>query len=294
MGTSSSYSGPSSGLVPDWVDGVDSGMDTGGGSNGPAQDGTDGSNDADQGQDGGQQPADGSTPVDAPPAASAGDFRYPRGQFTRFTNGGGGKALGRALKGYVQNVGGGASAAKRMPSSTRVASGVAGLASTFTNEGPAAALARFNLQNLAGRPAVEVLESLAEIMCPDGGTIDEAIARDAMLEAIGDIATEDLGAFNELSSDQLNDFLCDVIERCIVTKVLNEIGTNALHGSATDADFREAEQITRDYTHGRVRDALGSRFNPSTQPTQAEIDQSISEVFADAFDMLGAVLESMQ
>lgn len=294
MGTSSSYSGPSSGLVPDWVDGVDSGMDAGGGDDGPAQDGAGGSNDADQGQDTGQNPDQDATSVVAPPAAPAGDFSYPRGQFTRFTNGGGGKALGRALKGYVQSAGGGAGAARRMPNSTRVASGVAGLASTFANEGPAAALARFNLQDFAGRPAVEVLESVAEVICPDGGTIDEAIARDAMLEAIGDLAAEDPGAFEELSSDQLNDFLCDVIERSIVTKVLNEIGTNALHGSASDADFREAEQITRDYTQGRVRDALGSRFSPGSQLTQAEIDRSISDVFADAFDMLGAVLESMQ
>ena len=294
MGTSSPYSGPSSGLVPDWVDTVDSGMDAGGGDDGSPQDDADGPAGTDQDQDVEQSADQNGTPTVVPPAAPAGDFQYPRGQFTRFTNGGGGKALGRALKSYVGSVGGGAGAAKRMPSSTRVASGVAGLVSTFTNEGPAAALARFNLQNLAGRPATEVLELVAEVICPDGGTIDEAIARDAMLEAIGDLAADDPVAFDELSPDQLNDFLCDVIERSIVTKVLNEIGTNALHGSASDADFREAEQITRDYTHGRVRDALGSRFDPGSQPTQTEIDRSISEVFADAFDMLGAVLESMQ
>ena len=293
MGTSSAYSGPASGLVPDWVDGVDSGMDAGGDEVPPQHDG-DNLTDAGQDQDSGQQPDQHGTHFIAPPAGPAGDFQYPRGQFTRFTNGGGRKALGRALQGYVSGAGGGAGASRRMPSSTRVASGVAGLASTFSNEGPAAALARFNLQDLAGRPAAEVLESVADVLCPDGGTIDEAIARDAMLEAIADLAADDPGAFDELSPDQLNDFLCDVIERSIVTKILNEIGTNALHGSATDTDFREAEQIVQDYTHGRVRDALGSRFAPDSQPTQAEIDRSISQVFADAFDMLGAVLESMR
>ncbi|MGJ8671038.1 MAG: Qat anti-phage system associated protein QatB [Oceanococcus sp.] len=260
-----------------------------GGGDSPQQD--DGSGPTDPGL--GHEPGPDTSPT-VPPPAPANDFQYPRGQFTRFTNGGGGKALGRALKGYVSGAGGGSGATRRMPSSTRVASGVAGLASTFANEGPAAALARFNLQNLAGRPAVEVLEAVADAICPDGGTIDEAIAREAMLEAIADLATDDPGAFDELSPDQLNDFLCDVITRSIVTKILNEIGTNALHGSATDADFREAEQVTRDYTHGRVRDALGSRFQSGSQPTQSEIDGSISEVFADAFDMLGAVLETMQ
>jgi hypothetical protein len=181
-----------------------------------------------------------------------------------------------------------------MPHSTRVASGVAGLASAVATDGAEAALARFNLQDLAGRPAVEVLEAVAEVICPDGGTIDESIARDAMLEAIAEVAEDDPGAFDELSTDQLDEFLCDVITRSIVTKVLNEIGTNALHGSASDADFREAERITRDFTQGRVRDALGNRFDAGSRPTQSEIDRSISDVYADTFDMLGAVLETMQ
>lgn len=287
MGTSSPYSGPADGLVPDWVDGVDAGMDADGDD---VSDGADGPAETDQSQEPGQQPGQADAPVNGP----AGDFQYSRGQFTRFTNGGDRKALGRALKGYVSSAGGGAGAARRMPSSTRVASGVAGLASAFANEGAVEALARFNLQSLAGRPAAEVLESVADVICPEGGTIDEAIARDSMLEAIADLAADDPGAFDELTPEQLNDFLCDVISRSIVTKVLNEIGTNALHGSASDDDFREAEQITRDYTDGRVKDALGSRFAPGSQPTQSEIDTSISEVFADAFDMLGAVLETMQ
>ncbi|RNF36073.1 hypothetical protein A7A09_001315 [Paracoccus methylarcula] len=175
-----------------------------------------------------------------------------------------------------------------------MASGIAGLASAVANEGAEAALARFNLQELAGRPAAEVLEAVAEVICPDGGTIDESIARDAMLEAIAEVAEDDPGAFDELSMDQLDEFLCDVITRSVVTKVLNEIGTNALHGSASDADFREAERITRDFTQGRVRDALGSRFDVGSRPTQTEIDRSISEVYTDTFDMLGAVLETMQ
>ncbi|MEO1513346.1 MAG: Qat anti-phage system associated protein QatB, partial [Planctomycetota bacterium] len=110
-----------------------------------------------------------------------------------------------------------------MPGSTRVASGVAGLASAVATEGAEAALARFDLQGLAGRPATEVLEAVADAICPDGGTIDEAIARDSMLEAIADLAEQDPGAFNDLTTEQLNDFLCDVIARSIVTKVLNEI-----------------------------------------------------------------------
>ncbi len=290
MGTSSSYGGPASGLVPDWVDDVEPGA--GGGEDGSDQGGN-GESDTEtpNGSEGGNSEETQQPNVAAP---AGGGLSYPRGQFTRFANGGGNKSLGRALKSYVKAAGGGSGAARRMPHSTRVASGVAGFASAVANDGAEAALAQFNLQDLAGRPAAEVLEAVAEVICPDGGTIDESIARDAMLEAIAEVAEEDPGAFDELSTDQLNEFLCDVITRSVVTKVLNEIGTNALHGSASDADFREAEQITRDFTQGRVRDALGSRFDVGSRTTQSEIDRSVSEVYADTFDMLGAVLETMQ
>ncbi|WP_341213724.1 Qat anti-phage system associated protein QatB [uncultured Limimaricola sp.] len=241
----------------------------------------------------GQEAEDGATEAGPAFPPQTGGFAYPRGQFTRFTNGGGDKSLGRALRGYVRGAGGGAGAARRMPGSTRMASGVAALASAVATEGAEAALARFDLQDLAGRPAAEVLEAVADMICPDGGTIDESIARDAMLEAIADLADSDPGAFDDLSADQLNDFLCDVIARSILTKVLNEIGTNALHGSASDADFREAEQITRDYTQGRVRDALSNRFDIGARSTQAEIDRTIGDVYAETFDMLEAVLETM-
>src|SRR3546814_18512788 len=98
---------------------------------------------------------------------------------------------------YVSASGGGRAAASRMPNSRDVAGGVAGLARNFVNQGPAEALRRFNLEGMAGAPAADVFVALTDMLCPAGGTIDDAIARDAMLETVAALTDEGRGAGRE-------------------------------------------------------------------------------------------------
>jgi len=113
-----------------------------------------------------------------------------------------------------------------------------------------------------------------------------------MFEAIADLDADDLGSFEDLSQDQLNAFLSDVIARSIVTKVINEIGTNSLHGSANDTDFKRAEEILRDYTVGAVNDALGSEFDAGASLEATELEAKIDSVFQNAFEILQVILEA--
>lgn len=260
MGTSNPYGGPKGGIEPSWVDDVES----------P-----------------GASPPEDQDDIEAPRPS----FRSPRSSFTQFTNSGNVRSLSSAVSGYLESTGGGVGATRRMPHSIRIASGVAGLASRFASDGPAEALRQFELQELAGRPAVEVFEALLDELCPDGGTIDEAVARDAMIEAISEFADQDLGNFDELTVEQLGEFLCEVTTRCITTKVINEIGTNSLYGSSTDIDFRQAEETLRDYVFGAVLDALGSAFNANETLTIGEMDTRMRDIFADAFEILRSILE---
>lgn len=281
MGTSNTYGGPKSGLVPPWADGPTDPPSDQQPEDGSAPDKLD-ANGNDDGRD---------QPNAAPPPASRPTFQTPRSNFTRFTNSGDTKALGRAVNGYVASTGGSSGAVSRMPASTRAAKGVAGFVNAYVSDGPQEALRRFSLEGYAGRAAVDVLDAVADAICPDGGTIDEAIARDAMFEAIADLDADDLGAFEDLSQEQLSAFLSDVIARSIVTKVINEIGTNSLHGSASDTDFKRAEEILRDYTGRAVNDALGSDFDAGESLSTTEIESRIDNVFQDAFDILQVILE---
>ena len=107
--------------------------------------------------------------------------------------------------------------------------GVAGLARAFAAEGPAEALRHFDLEALAGEPAEEVFVALTDALCPPGSTIEEAIARDAMLETVAAFAEEGIGSFDGLTADQLNEFFVGVVSRSIEGKVLNEVGTSSVH-----------------------------------------------------------------
>src|SRR3546814_8265256 len=122
-----------------------------------------------------------------------------------------------------------------MPNARALAGGVAGLARNFVNQGPAEALRRFNLEGMAGAPAEDVFVALTDMLCPAGGTIDEAIARDAMLETVADLAAAGVGNFDELSADDLREFFIGVVSRSIEGKILNEVGTTPSRRLRTSA-----------------------------------------------------------
>lgn len=283
MGTSSTYGGPGKGLEPDWL--LDDSAGDGGGSGGH-----DGNNDG--GRDGGDNNGADTLPGERAPAGQPLSFSGPRASYTRFTNSGRTSALSKAVSGYIASSRGAGGAVRRMPNSVRVASGVAGLASRFATDGPVEALRLFNLQALAGRPVAEVFDALVDELCPDGGTIDEAVARDALIDAIGIFLEQDLGTFGELTPDQLNDFLAEVMTGSIVSKVINEIGTNSLHGSANDNLYRDAEIALRDFTAGAVRDALARSFDANRTMSAERMENNIREIFVDSFEILESMLEA--
>lgn len=279
MGTSSSYGGPKAGIIPSWLsDGEDEGN---GVDNSSPETPTDGEN-----------PEGNEQPHVSPAHISNPTFQGAKTNYTSFSKSGKTAALGRAIKGYNASSGGGRGAARRMGSSTRTASGVARFAQAFSEGGAESALQQFDLAALSGRPALEVLEALSDQICPDGGTIDEAIARDAMFEALDDFSKGDLGNFEDLTPEQLGSFLAEVMTRSIVTKVINDIGFGSLHGTSSNTDFQEAQDQLRGYTSGAVRDALGSNFDPSKTMSQTGIENCMRDVYADSFELLEAILEA--
>ncbi|KPM25633.1 hypothetical protein AAJ72_08385 [Citromicrobium sp. RCC1885] len=114
-----------------------------------------------------------------------------------------------------------------------------------------------------------------------------------MLEALVIFADQDLGDFESLTVDQLGDFLIEVITQSIVTKVVNDIGYGSLHGSASDTDYRQAQDVLTDYTKGAVEDSIGSQFDPAQTLTDRQIQDKIAEVYEDAFALLEVILEDM-
>ena len=287
MGTSGSFGGSKSGLVPSWVDDPPST---------PAATPTDGS--PTSGDGGG----DGNDTANAPPPPAAYPALRPtpvhsslgtaRGNITRGARTSDSGAIRRGAGQYVAANGGGRGAARRMTNSRATAGGIAGLARSFATQGPAEALRPFNLQGLAGAPAVDVFVALTDALCPPGGTIDEAIARDALLETVAALAVDGVGNFDELTAGDLQEFFIGVVSRSIEGKILNEVGTNSIRLSPDLDAVERAQQILHDFVDGCVRDRFDAGGTSLTDISSQQIDAFVSDLYAAAFDLMQTLGEA--
>ena len=179
-----------------------------------------------------------------------------------------------------------------MPSSRAAAGGIAGLARNFATQGPAEALRPFNLEALAGAPAVDVFVALTDALCPPGGTIDEAIARDAMLETIAALAAEGVGNFDEMTPGDLQEFFIGVVSRSIEGKILNEVGTNSIRVSPDLAAVERAQRMLHDFVDGCVRDRFAASGSSLADVSREQIDDFVSELYGAAFDLMQTLGEA--
>ena len=282
MGTSGTFGGSKSGLVPSWVDepaSIPVALPDGTGDS--TQDsGTDG--------DGGVAPTPGAPqpypPMPAIPVSSG--LGAARGNLTRGARASDADAIRRGAGKYVNASGGGRAAANRMSHSRAVAGGVAVLARSFANQGPTEALRRFDLDGMAGAPAEDVFVALTDMLCPAGGTIDEAIARDAMLETVAALAAVGVGNFDELSTDDLREFFIGVVSRSIEGKILNEVGTNAVSVPVDIAGVERMQNMLHDFVEGCVRNEFEAHGTDLGDLDGNAIDSFVLDLYAAALSLV--------
>ncbi len=284
MGTSSSYGGPpnKSPLVPSWVG--DLGVIP---ADGPAM----APLPAVQPQPGTLPPA---APTPIPPNALPDRYRAPRSNFTSFAKAGGtggaaGAALGRALSGYVRGSGGRGGAASRMTSSRKTASQLAGFIRSVEQAGTANALREFKCAELVGKPAGKAMERLVDVFCPDGGPVDDSIARQAFQETVLDWLEKDLPSVDELSAADWREFLADFTSRSIENRIMADIGKN---GIAVPADARQALAAQREL-HSVIQGCVNSGFRERGESFNRMSDAAISSLMQDVYERAWGYVEAL-
>ncbi|WP_419910360.1 Qat anti-phage system associated protein QatB [Hoeflea sp.] len=296
MGTSNSFGGASGDtpLVPSWLDGNG---DTGADGDAPDGDGA-----PTDGGDGDAPDAAPEAPPVAPtdrqpvvPAPTSDRFRSARSNFTRFAGSGGSdrRSLGRAVAQYVSRSSGGAeSAARRMGSSRSTASGLVSFLGNARANGAQEALRSLNLGSLVGRPVEEIFAGLADYICPDGGSIDEGIARDAFIETIADLADAGITDIDGLTSEQVQTVFELYASHTIEARICNDIGTRVV---TMPSDARTVERIEAQLSefiqHG-VSDAVNASGIDIGALSQDQVTGFVDSVYEAAFEMLEALGES--
>lgn len=283
MGTSNSYGGQQGGaLIPSWL----------------------GGGDADSSDDAAGQPSDGNSgdgdggPPDIPPAPpprpvpapiSRTQFQMPRTNFTGFAKSGGSDRakLGRAISGYVSSSAGGSrQAAERMGSSRTASARLAGFLSSARSHGVHEALRALQLEKLAGRPIEEIFLGLADYICPEGGTIDEGIARNAFIEAIVDLAEFGITDLDSLTVDQMQTVLELYATHAIEARLCNDIGTKINIAPANIQAFEHVQAALHDFIFRGVSDALTQARAGLEALTPDRTLQFVGHIYERAFSIL--------
>jgi len=287
MGTSSSFGGASGAtpLVPSWLD------DGAGGGATPPSDGT--------------QPVDGALPADGahaplvpaaptaqptPRLASSDRYTSARSNLTRFASSGGSdhRSLGRAVSQYVSTASGGSrQAAARMGSSRGSAAKLVNFLSDAQANGAREALKSLNLEALAGRPIEEVFIGLADYVCPEGGTIDEGIARDAFIETIADLSNAGITDIDGLTTEQIQTVFELYATHAIEARLCNDIGLKTVRMPADVSAAQRVQSQLRDFIQRGVSDALNTAQRDTSQPLT--IDRTltfVTSVYQSAFAIL--------
>lgn len=291
MGTSGSSGGPGSNtsLVPTWLDGDSDSFPGGDGAGQPGDGLADGDGDGSSPNPAPATQPQIAPPIQPPPAPAR--YQGARRNFSSFARSGGNdqRALRRAVGDYVRSgTRGSANATQRMGSSRAAARGLLGVLRDIQRDGVEATLRRLNLASLVGRPAEDVFLGLTEVICRDGGSIDEGLARDAWLETLAELqrfGIEDLGALTE---PQVREMFVAFIANTIETRLFQEIGAKGLKVAADNASIEAFQAQLSSYIERGVRDSFSSDLGSLGAMSDGELRAVVDTAYREAWDLFEA------
>lgn len=173
-----------------------------------------------------------------------------------------------------------------MGSSRGSAARLVGFLNAVQTNGAAEALRALDLGDLAGRPIEEVFAGLADYICPEGGSIDEGIARDAFIETVADLADAGIQDLDALNADQMQTMFEIYATHTIEARICNDVGTRLI---TLPADVRAAERVRdqlHDFIQRGVSDALAAATTTVGALTLDRVTDFVSSIYQSAFEML--------
>lgn len=287
MGTSKGYGGPSSGLVPSWIDDVAQPAGPAAQPNGPGQ--------ANPSQPGSTSSQPGSSPSGSVNNDGTGSLRGARSSFTRFARTGSPSDLGNALSSYVRKgVGGSSRGARRMGTSRATAAKLLSIFGDVQRNGAAETLRRLQLTVAPGQPVSQVLLALLEFICPPGGAIDEGVARQAALNTIAELDEAGSGSFEDMTEADRQNFFLDFVANSIESMIMADLGGRGITmPDDVDAVERIQSQLSSFIT-GCTRGQLANRLEQWPAPTDQEVNQVASAIYEAAFDLIATAAEGLE
>jgi hypothetical protein len=155
-------------------------------------------------------------------------------------------------------------------------------------------LRQLNLSGLAGQHAANVFMAMLEFLCPPGGSVDEAIARQAMLETIGDLAEAGIGSFDDMTLEQMKDFFLDFVARSIEGRVMADLGRRGINLPDDVAAVEHAQEQLHDFVTGCTRSELFGRLGGIDRLSDQDVEPIVNEIYEAAFELVAAAGEASE
>jgi hypothetical protein len=152
--------------------------------------------------------------------------------------------------------------------------------------GATVALRALDLGALAGRPIEEIFIGLVDFVCPDGGSIDEGIAREAFIETITDLAGAGMTDLDGLTAAQMQTVFELYATNAIEARLCNDIGAKTI---TLPSDSREAARVQaqlNDFIRRGVADALTAASAAVATLTPDSVLQFVGGIYEQAFGIL--------
>jgi hypothetical protein len=126
------------------------------------------------------------------------------------------------------------------------------------------------------------------VICPPGGRVDEAIARQAMLETIGDLAETGVGDFGAMSADEMNEFFIGFVIHTIEGRVMADLGQRAIELPTSVADVESIQEQLHDFVDGNVRGHLGHLLEGLPAISDGDIGKVVDRIYEASFELVSA------
>ena len=287
MGTSNSYGGPGGGtpLVPSWLEGDDAVNNV---------DGNENNNNQDKINDGDGKPLIAPAPRPTVQVGDSGRFSNARKNFTQFVKSGGSNRskLGKSISSYVSKSNGGSrNAAKRLGSSRVATTNLLNFFSSVQKQGSTVALQALNLGDLVGKSIEEIFLGLSDYVCPDGGNVDEGIARSAFIETIAELSANGITDIDSLTPDQMQTVLEIFATHAIEERLCNDIGTKICIAAENFQAFEKVQTQLRDFINRSVSDAFTKANINIISTTPSNAQALIDTVYESSFIILQTMAE---
>jgi len=169
------------------------------------------------------------------------------------------------------------------------------LLSFLTNaqiHGTRTALRVLNLEALAGRSIDEIFLGLADYVCPNTGSIDDGIAREAFVETIVDLTELGFTDLDALTPDQLQTVFELYATHAIEARLCNDIGTKIIAAPINAQTAQNIQKQLFDFIRNGVSDALTEARSETPMLTLDRVNTFVDSVYERTFEILHALGEA--